>query len=110
MQHHLLEETHTIHASIKASPYASVDAIGSMQKYKSAFSVCVYLLVKVGLSKLQRVEQSVGGCQFDIVARLLFPHALDDSSQYLICTFLEMLWFLNTNTHYTTVLFWNSGS
>ncbi len=54
----------------------------------------VYLLVKVGFGELQRVEQRVGGSQFNVVTRLLFPHALYDGSQDLVGVFLQLLWVL----------------
>ena len=53
-----------------------------------------HLLIKVGFSELQRVEQGIGGCQFDVVARLLLPHALDDGGQDLIGVVLQLLWLL----------------
>lgn len=43
-----------------------------------------YFSVKVGLGELQRVEQSIGCGEFDVVARLLLPHSLDDGCQNLV--------------------------
>lgn len=54
-----------------------------------------HLLVKVSLGELQRVEQSVGGGQLDVVAGLLLPHALDDGRQDLVGAFLQLLWVLD---------------
>lgn len=51
----------------------------------------MYLFVEVGPGELQRVEQSICRCQFDVVARLLLPHSLNDGRQDLIGTFLQLL-------------------
>lgn len=55
-----------------------------------------HLLVKVGFGELQRVEQGIGGGQFDVVAGLLLPHALDDCRQDLVGVVLQLLWVLAT--------------
>lgn len=51
----------------------------------------MYLLVEVGSGELQRVEEGVGGRQFDVVTGLLLPHALDDGCQDLVGVFLQLL-------------------
>lgn len=53
-----------------------------------------YVLVEVGFSELQRVEQRVGGGQLHVVAGLLLPHALDDGRQDLVGVLLQLLWVL----------------
>lgn len=58
----------------------------------------VYLLVKVGFSELQRVEQGVGSSQFHIVTGLLLPHALDYGCQDLVGVFLQLFWVLKEKT------------
>lgn len=60
--------------------------------------LCVYLLVKVGFSELQRVEQSVGSSQFHVVTGLLLPHPLDDGRQDLVGVFLQLFWVLKETT------------
>lgn len=64
--------------------------------------VNTYLLVKVCFGELQWVEQRVGGGQFDIVAGLLLPHALDDGRQDLVGVFLQLFWVLTEEENHHT--------
>lgn len=50
-----------------------------------------YLLIEVGFSELQRVEERVSGGEFDVVTGLLLPHALDDGRQDLVGVVLKVL-------------------
>lgn len=50
-----------------------------------------YLLVKVGPSELQRVEEGVGGSQLNVVAGLFLPHALNDGGEDLVGIVLQLL-------------------
>lgn len=68
------------------------------------FCWVLYLLVEVGLGELQRVEQSVGRRQLDVVARLLLPHALDDGCQDLVGVLLQLLGILQETNGYRDLL------
>lgn len=63
-----------------------------------------HLLVEVGLGELQRVQQSVGGRQLDVVAGLLLPHALDDGGQDLVGVLLQLLWFLEKEPRQSDIM------
>lgn len=60
-----------------------------------------YLFIEVGFGELQRVEQSIGGGELDVVAGLLLAHALDDGCQNLIGALLELLGVLQKSTNHT---------